>query len=137
MKHLSVVRSYTQTATIGFIDMPSGKRLQTLERPWLNNRPNESCIPQGTYLVGRDNSGRWQYYSVTNVPNRTFIEIHPANHVGELAGCLSLGMERANNNESLVWSQTAIDLFVGEMGDDDFLITFRSFSPDFDSLREG
>lgn len=133
MKHLTVVRSYLPDATIGFIEF-GNKKYQTLEKPWLNNEPHKSCIPEGTYLVERDFTGRWQYYSITNVPMRTFIEIHPANKVSELEGCLALGMNRADDNISLLHSAKAIQDLVEHIGLNKFLLTFRSFNPSVDSI---
>ncbi|MGB2063590.1 MAG: DUF5675 family protein [Marinomonas gallaica] len=132
MINLTVVRSYLSDATVGFLVLPSGQRLQTLEQAWRNNRQNVSCIPQGTYVVRRDRSGRWQFYSIQNVPNRTLIEIHPANYVSQLEGCLSLGMGRMNDNVSLSRSKDAIDMLLDEVGDEDFILTFRAFDPAFD-----
>lgn len=128
LKHFHIVRSYTPTATIGFVGV-NGVRLQTLEQPWRDNESNRSCIPEGTYLVKRDKVGRHQWYAVQNVPNRTFIEFHPANKVGELAGCTAFGMSRASDNESLVRSTDAMNYFLEYVGDNDFFVTYRSFSP--------
>lgn len=131
MIKLEVVRSYLKGATVGFIDLPN-KRLQTLERPWDNNIAGKSCIPEGTYRVKRDKSGRWQYYAIQNVPSRTFIEIHPANYVNQLEGCLALGMARMEDNISVASSKDALSVFMDYVGEDDFELTFRSFNPNFD-----
>jgi hypothetical protein len=131
MNHYHVVRSYLDVATAGYMDV-NGQRLQTLERPWLNNKASKSCIPEGTYLVNRDHSGRWQYYSVSNVPNRTFIEIHPANKVSQLEGCLALGLQRAADNVSIINSESAVNIFTGAQGEDSCLITFRQYNPNTD-----
>ena len=131
MNHYHVVRSYLDVATVGYIDI-NGQRLQTLERPWLNNKASKSCVPEGTYLIKRDHSGRWQYYSVTNVPNRTFIEIHPANKVTQLEGCLALGLQRGSDNVSIINSESAINIFTGAQGESDCLITFRQYNPNTD-----
>lgn len=133
MFNLTVVRSYTEKATVGFI-VVNGEKLQTLEQPWRMNETNISCIPEGTYLVNRDHSGRWQYYAIQNVPNRTFIEIHPANHVEQLQGCLALGMTRASNGFSVNNSEKAINKLVDYVGESDFLLTFRSYNPNTDGL---
>lgn len=133
MFNLEVVRSYLPAATVGYI-IVDGRKLQTLERPWRLNEANISCIPEGTYLVKRDRSGRWQYYSITNVPNRTFIEIHPANNVEQLAGCLALGVNRMRDSVSVSSSEVAIDLLMDYVGDNDFTITFRSYNPNTDGI---
>ena len=74
---LELIRSYLRDRTVGYIK-PSfdGETLRTLERPWLNNAPNKSCIPEGEYTVKRDKTGRFQYYRVCDVGGRTDIEFH-------------------------------------------------------------
>lgn len=78
--------------------------LFTGEQPWLNNLPNQSCIPAGLYKV------TWTYspafkrmmYLVNNVKGRSGIRIHPANLMGDRArgfkshlyGCIALGEKR-------------------------------------------
>lgn len=131
MIKLEVIRSYLGHGTVGYIQLPDGVELKTLEKAWLDNEPNVSCIPEGTYLVKRDSSGRWQYYSIQNVPNRTFIEIHPANTTEQLAGCLALGVSSLEDG-SLIRSQEAVNYFVETVGDNDFMLTFRSYNPNTD-----
>lgn len=132
-KHIQVIRSYSPNATFGFVDLPS-KRLYSLEQPWRNNTEGASCIPEGTYNVKRDRTGKWQYYAIQDVPDRTFIEIHPANYVRQLAGCLALGQSRMDDGFSIGSSELALKDFMEYVGEDDFLITFRSFNPAIDSL---
>ena len=64
----------------------------TVELPWLDNHPQTSCIPIGYYNVEKYNSPKhgdvWQ---IMNVPNRSNIEIHPANLASELLGCIGVG----------------------------------------------
>lgn len=132
-KHYRIVRSYTPTATIGYMDL-GGTRVQTLEQPWNNNEPNRSCIPEGTYIVKRDKTGKHQWYAVQNVANRTFIEWHVANEVEELAGCTAFGMRRASDGQSLTRSRSALELVLKDAGDDDFIVTYRSFDPSLDSF---
>ena len=94
------------------------QQFHTLERPDLNNTPNISCIPKGTYKVKRDKLGRHQYYAVQDVPNRTFIEIHEANRVDQLQGCIALG--EGFNRGNLVNSYAACQNFLKLVGEDDF-----------------
>lgn len=74
----------------------------TVERPWLDNEPFVSCIPEGRYELGLRRSGvverstRGQYlegWEVCGVPGRTFIMLHPANRPGELEGCIAPGLK--------------------------------------------
>lgn len=65
----------------------------TVERPWRDNEPFVSCIPDGRYIVehmeGLKKPGaEWQ---LVHVPQRTAIEFHVANTIDDLAGCIGLG----------------------------------------------
>lgn len=65
----------------------------TVERPWVNNEPGVSCIPEGMYelefVSGLHKKGA--EWVVQNVPGRSAIEFHVANRSSELRGCISLG----------------------------------------------
>jgi len=65
---------------------------KTLEPPWKYNRPNVSCIPTGTYNVTRKDSGKFKdYFHIMDVPNRTYILIHPGNYYTQIKGCVLVG----------------------------------------------
>jgi hypothetical protein len=63
----------------------------TIELPWLNNKPNSSCIPEGTYVLQKRWSPRHKWHLIiTGVKGRSFILIHPANDaIVELRGCIA------------------------------------------------
>ena len=67
----------------------------TVERPWLNNKPRESCIPEGTYplKLGVYNRGGYPAYEVLNVPNRSLIKIHVGNTIDDVIGCIAPGKD--------------------------------------------
>lgn len=80
----------------------NGKTYYTVERPWMNNQPRVSCIPNGVYtmrlrhspVVQRTTGGNYpEGYEIVDVPQRTFIMIHPANWHDQLAGCIAPGRE--------------------------------------------
>lgn len=70
----------------------------TIERPWLQNKPRQSCIPEGVYEIKKRWSPRHRWHLwVSNVPGRSYILIHRGNDalvdsmgcilpVGELTG---------------------------------------------------
>lgn len=107
MKKLILIRDYKPEASIGrLLDKEGSKELcKTLERPNLKNRKDNSltienessCILEGIYKVVSDNIGRFKYFRVLNVPNRANIEIHPANTIDELLGCIALGKTITND----------------------------------------
>jgi hypothetical protein len=74
---------------------------KTLERPWVKNMSNISCIPTGTYTV------KWTFslrllkytYEVQAVPNRSGIRFHPGNFFFDVEGCILLGDSYGNLNK--------------------------------------
>lgn len=64
------------------------------ELPWDDNIPRVSCIPKGTYNVTRFKSpSKGDVFLLHDVPDRSMIEIHPANVPTELLGCIAPGLE--------------------------------------------
>jgi len=64
----------------------------TIERPWKNNRPNVSCIPEGKYTCQPFSGTRFQdVVQVMNVPDRSYILIHAANFPQDVEGCIGVG----------------------------------------------
>lgn len=93
---LTLKRTYHKRHTEGEILLPDGTHIFTLELPWRDNEPDISCIPEGEYIVDRDFTGKHQYYRLREVNGRTDIEIHPANKVSELNGCIAPCMHLKN-----------------------------------------
>ena len=65
----------------------------TFERPWLDNKKRESCIPEGKYTLklGTFNRGGYEAYEVMNVPDRSLIKIHVGNSIDDVVGCIAPG----------------------------------------------
>ena len=71
--------AYHPEGTLGLIDF-EGERFYTIERPWLDNAPNVSCIPEGAYDTGWRDSPRFgETWHIKEVQDRTYILIHAAN----------------------------------------------------------
>lgn len=99
---MQLIRGYTPHGTFGTLIDQSGAQLcVTAERPWLNNRPFESCIPEGEYdllphrsptfgntlaIVG----GTVSLYQ-SDEHTRYAVLFHAANLVEELHGCIAPG----------------------------------------------
>jgi len=63
-----------------------------LERPWLDNRRGESCIPTGSYTAKRILSPKFgDTFEITNVPDRQHILFHKGNILEDSHGCIILG----------------------------------------------
>jgi hypothetical protein len=64
----------------------------TLERPWLDNRKGESCIPAGDYYCKRVNSPTFgDTFEVSGVPGRSAILFHKGNLEDDTNGCILVG----------------------------------------------
>jgi len=85
----------------------------TIERPWMDNKANISCIPDGYYKLRRHNSPRFgaNMWEIANVPNRTYILIHVANTSRDVIGCIGLGSGLASDLEGVTRSRDAITKF--------------------------
>jgi hypothetical protein len=66
----------------------------TLEDPWHDNAPNESCIPEGHYTCIRIKSPRFgETFQILDVPGRTYILFHKGNTIADTKGCVLVGEE--------------------------------------------
>ena len=105
MKRIEINRlSDDGTQTLGELRViEEGKVIyecKTLELPYKDNSRNISCIPEGTYKVTRRFSEKYRHHFLINeVPNRSFILIHPANYYSQLRGCIAVGAEFKKINE--------------------------------------
>lgn len=80
---------------------------RTLENP-IRQTIKDSAIPCGTYECVKDNTGKFQFYKVLNVPNRSNIEIHQGNYESDTEGCILIGATWAiMNNKLAVTSSNA------------------------------
>ena len=95
--------TYTAGETLGKYYINGEFICEVIERPWKDNIPYESCIPEGAYrlklrssnVVKRSTGGEFtEGYEVTDVPDRTWIMLHPANKASSLHGCQAPGKTR-------------------------------------------
>jgi len=87
--------SLPSRATLGTLYYGEEEICKTLENPWLDNQNQISCIPTGIYKVIRDDTGRFQYWRLLDVKDRTGIEIHNGNKEKHTKGCILLGKDWA------------------------------------------
>lgn len=105
MRKIKIIRgSSTDEGTFGTWMSDSGFRLVTGELPWRDNKQSFSCVPAGIYQVKMLPSPKHgPCYHVLEVPDRTDIEIHSANFMGDefkgwksdLEGCIAVGYSTA------------------------------------------
>ena len=89
----------------------------TLEKPWLNNSPNISCIPLGHYKFvphGWDLNSKLKYKNVwrlLSVQGRSAILIHAGNKAKHTMGCILVGkgVNIRNGKASVTDSMDAIN----------------------------
>lgn len=121
-----LVRSYRIYCTLGVLILPSGLQLRTIERPWLNNRQNVSCYPEGIYLckwLARSGSGKYKrVWHITGVEGRTGILIHAANLVTQLLGCTAGGLKvgKIGGKTAVLSSKAAMNKIRAELSGQDF-----------------
>jgi hypothetical protein len=122
---LTLTRDYRDArCTLGTLEV-YGRRVQTLERPWVVStnggtagQKGVSCIPPGRYRLfphsGEAFKDVWAlvnpaldvYHWEADVPRekrgkaRTTVLIHSANYVSELRGCIAPGKERKRVNRT-------------------------------------
>jgi len=102
---------YHPKGTLGVIEV-DGEKFYTVERPWLNNKPNVSCIPTGTYDMGWRDSPRFgETWHVKDVEDRTYILIHVANFPTDVMGCIGLGTSLMGDRIAVSNSRVAVKRF--------------------------
>ena len=126
MKKLELVRSYLEDRTIGMIELDE-TFISTLERPWLRNKVNISCIPEGSYIVKRDNTGRFQWFAVQDVEGRTNIEFHGGVVPEHSEGCILVGIDHDKYWNLYDIDERGLNKLLDHVGDEDFMLTIRAF----------
>lgn len=112
----------------------------SIELPWLQNTPTYSCIPAGEYRCIWHRSPKYGWvYLVTDVPDRSWILIHPGNFAGDRRqgfkthsyGCILLGRTygrlktKKGMQRSVLVSRPTVRRFFDEMGQEDFTLCVK------------
>jgi hypothetical protein len=125
-----------KSVTLGVIKIESVEHpaLYTLEEPWLDNRPQVSCIPPGEYRCVPHNWGvgdnRFRFsrvWHVTNVPGRQAILIHSGNSTADIEGCLLVGLRQGKigQMDAVLDSKKAIDILRSIIGEREFTLVIK------------
>jgi|TARA_R110000824_G_scaffold340920_1_gene527398 hypothetical protein len=101
--------AYYPDRTIGLLELGE-HHWYTVERPWLDNAPNISCIPTGEYAMEKVTSPRFGpgTLEIMDVPGRTHILIHAANWSKQLEGCIAPGRGLFAHLEGVTNSKNAL-----------------------------
>lgn len=127
----------SDVGTFGVLKAERGELVFTCytgELPWRRNERSVSCIPVGVYDVTRYVSQKFGHvYLVNDVPGRSGILIHPANHFGkrdygyktDVEGCIGLGMKQdlVEGQLGLLYSRHAVEAFEYFMSFDGFRLS--------------
>jgi hypothetical protein len=142
MIHATLTRQeYSNQGTFGVLAL-GDKMWFSLELPDHINKPNISCIPNGTYLAKLRYSPNFRknLYCLQKVPNRSFILIHGANFAGDealgyqthLQGCISIGKsvgmalnKYKRRQRCILNSQMAMSEFMDVLDGQDFILTIK------------
>jgi hypothetical protein len=108
--------------------------LYTVERPWINNEPYVSCIPEGEYLALPYSSEKYpDTFELQNVPGRTKILFcHIGNYPKNVQGCFALGTDVWDDRIAVKNSGSAIKIFKELTKDEETLnVSVVNYSPEY------
>lgn len=129
MKNLTLKRTYFPDRTEGKLYDGDNFLIDILERPWLDDQPDKSCVPETETDLQQDPYCFW-FHDTPKLPRcwnainmqdgRTGICIHSANLVSEIEGCLATGMQfgQLNNQNAILNSVTALNYLREYIGKD-------------------
>lgn len=140
MPTVKIVRKvYTDKGTKGLLTIEGTSfALFTMENPWLDNKKQLSCIPNGTYECEITQSPKFgKVYAVKNVPGRTHILFHKGNSPADTLGCILLGLN-GNINSDQMWvssSNLAFEAFYQTLKYKAFTLVIED-DPNADTYRD-
>ena len=115
---LLVRDTFSDKSTLGELFVNGERICDTLENPYLDNKKNISCIPEGEYEVRlrypRESGTRdYLHLLIQEVPDRTFILVHIGNSPSETQGCVLVGL--GTKQDYVNNSRLAMDLLMKEI----------------------
>lgn len=117
-----------ENGTFGtLMDSVSHQYCYTVELPWLDNQEDASCIPEGIYTVNAYQSPKHgDVWMLAGTAPRQNIEIHPANDINDLLGCIGVGdiLGNVNGLPAVMDSQKTFSMLKSELPDS-FQLTIR------------
>ena len=139
MKTLVLHRRYFLHGTYAVLCDECGNELtKTVERPWLNNQPGISCVPEGEYILEPHTSPKFgQCYAlvapelgvtISSQSLRTHILIHAANLPEQLEGCIAPGMQFGvlKNKWAVLESKVALQQLEHHLGGERARLVIKS-----------
>lgn len=134
MRYANLTRFSTGSqGTFGVLHTDNNFFCYTAERPWRDNKPMVSCIPEGRYACTPKQSPKFgETFEVVNVFGRTDILFHVGNYpLVDTEGCILVGRALiAKPAGIMLYPSAPVFLeFKKEMGDDEFILTIRNVWP--------
>lgn len=141
--------AYTGDCTLGWMTLPSGRQLATIERPWIpapdhkGGMRRQSCIPDGIYEINphgweENSTVRFRRSYILSQPDldvyregsetgRYAILIHAGNRVADVIGCIAVGISHSivSGEHFITRSREAMDLLRDEIGARQSIINIR------------
>ena len=104
--------AFFNDCTLGRLEF-EGFKCWTVERPWLDNAVNVSCVPDGVYTMERHDSPKFgpDVWELQNVPERSYILIHAGNTSKDVTGCIALGEGLRVGGDGVTSSRKALSEF--------------------------
>jgi len=126
---VEINRTYEPEATIGTLIVGGEVLGFTLERCWLGNRKNISCISTGSYICKKHDSPTFgKVYKVCDVYQRSNILFHVGNVIEDTEGCILIGSSVGyiDDKRAVTGSRIAFDSFIRELdGVDEFKLIIK------------
>lgn len=112
--------AYGEKGTFGVLLYDKYPFAVTVERPWVENKRNVSCIPEGTYVCKRILSPKFgDTFEVTGVPNRSAILFHKGNISEDTHGCIIVG------EQFHLWPDRRPSIAASKQGFEEFMYLTR------------
>ena len=104
--------AFFNDCTLGRLEF-EGFKCWTVERPWLDNAVNVSCVPDGVYTMERHDSPKFgpDVWELQHVPERSYILIHAGNTSKDAPGCIAVGEGLRVGGDGVTSSRKALSEF--------------------------
>jgi len=118
---LLITHNIQGVGTFGTLFFKGEQIANSVEREWLNNEKNISCVPGGDYDLIWHNSSKFGNVIALSNPNvgvvvqgkglRTHCYVHAANFASQLQGCIALGSKFSTQHIGVIDSRNTIKKF--------------------------
>ena len=112
---VTINRTYQKDSTLGLLTY-GHFRAHTLELPDLDNQEDISCIPAGLYSCRKHQSpANGHCIEIINVKDRTHVQLHKANYLSNILGCIAIGNSSRFRDNGEPWVTNSKDTLTALM----------------------